>query len=99
MSPADGQLLIIAFLLRSRASNSPLDCIRSGQDGENRASEDHQVERQRPIFDVVQIVLDAPPDLLERRCFASPSIHLRPAGNAGFYPMADRIVADRMGVG
>src|SRR5580704_11975940 len=40
-------------------------------------------------------MLDSSADLLDRLCFASPSIYLRPAGDAGFNAVADRIVADR----
>src|SRR5438128_35679 len=45
-----------SFALVRSASCS--DCICPGQDGEYRSPEDFKIEGQRPIFDIVQIVLD-----------------------------------------
>src|SRR5262249_29915651 len=47
----------------------------------DRQPHDLDVEADRPVFDVVQVVLDA---LLERRVPAPP-VHLRPASDACFH--------------
>ena len=57
-------------------------CTRRARAGEDAAHQrqphDLQVERHRPVLDVVEVVLDA---LLERRV-AAPAVDLRPAGDA-----------------
>src|SRR5204862_2546089 len=50
-------------------------------DDEDRAPDDHQVEAQRPIPQVVEVVLDAHAHLLERLGLPAQPIHLRPAGD------------------
>src|SRR5262245_37782263 len=52
--------------------------------------DDLQVEANRPIFDVVEIVLDA---LFERRV-AAPAIDLRPAGKARLDLVAEHVLRD-----
>ena len=55
--------------------------VRSGaleQTADEREPHDLEVERHRPVLDVVEVVLDA---LLERRV-AAPAVDLRPAGDA-----------------
>src|SRR5258708_22967490 len=46
---------------------------------EQRQPHDLQIETNRPVFDVVQVVLDP---FLDRR-IAAPAVYLRPAGDAG----------------
>src|SRR5947207_3065899 len=45
---------------------------------DDRQPDDLQVETDRPVLDVIEVVLDA---LVERRV-AAPAVHLRPAGHA-----------------
>src|SRR5688572_12556986 len=51
---------------------------------------DLDVERHRPVLDVVEVVLDA---LLERGV-AAPAVHLRPAGDAGLHLVAQHVLRD-----
>src|SRR5690348_5114184 len=51
---------------------------------------DLDIEADRPVFDVVQVVLNP---LLERRV-AAPPVHLRPAGDAGLHLVAQHVLRD-----
>src|ERR1043165_6921324 len=55
-----------------------------------RHEKDLQVEHQRPVFDVIQVVLDAHAD----RRIAAPAVHLRPAGDAGADFVAEHVVRE-----
>src|SRR4051812_3669521 len=54
-----------------------------------------KVEQHRPVLDVIQVELDALLDLLFIVDLAAPAVDLRPAGDAGFYPMAREVTVDR----
>ena len=54
----------------------------------NRASDDLKVEQERPMLDVIEIVLDSLGDLLHGRGFTAPAIDLRPARDSGFHAVA-----------
>src|SRR5262245_54110741 len=49
---------------------------------------DLDVEADRPVLDVIQVVLDP---LFERRV-AAPPVHLRPAGDAGLHLVAEHVL-------
>ena len=51
---------------------------------------DLEVEPQRPVLDVVEVVLDA---LLDRGV-AAPAVDLRPAGEAGLHLVAQHVLRD-----
>src|SRR5258708_3484332 len=55
-----------------------------------REPHDLQVERDRPVLDVIQVVLDA---LLERGV-AAPAVHLRPARDSGLHLVAQHVLRD-----
>src|ERR1044072_8998135 len=57
------------------------------QQRERRHRQDVEVEQQRPVLDVVEIVLDARLDLLLAVGLAAPAVDLCPAGDAGLQPM------------
>src|SRR5258708_16922953 len=61
-----------------------------------RFRQDHEVEHERPVLDVIEIVLDALLDLLGRSEFAAPAIDLRPSGDAGLDAVAGEIAVDRL---
>src|SRR5690242_15523891 len=54
----------------------------------DRQPHDLQVERDRPVLDVVEVVLDA---LLDRGV-AAPAVDLRPAGQAGLDLVAQHVL-------
>src|SRR6186713_3058153 len=55
-----------------------------------RQPHDLEIERDRPVLDVVEVVLDA---LLERGV-AAPAVDLRPAGDAGLDLVAQHVLRD-----
>ena len=55
-----------------------------------RQPHDLEVERDRPVLDVVEVVLDA---LLDRRV-AAPAVDLRPAGQARAHLVAQHVLRD-----
>src|SRR4051794_20197551 len=61
--------------------------VESSDDGEPH---DFDVEADRPVFDVVEIVLDA---LFERRV-AAPAVDLGPARDPGFDLVAQHVLRD-----
>src|SRR3954463_8602940 len=52
--------------------------------------DDLEIEPDRPVLDVVEVVLDA---LVERRV-AAPAVHLRPAGHAGLHLVPQHVLRD-----
>src|SRR5689334_21449044 len=61
--------------------------VEASDDGEPH---DFQIEADRPVFDVVGIVLDA----LFERCVAAPAVDLCPAGDSGFHLVAQHVLRD-----
>ena len=57
---------------------------------DERQPHDLQVEPDRPVLDVVQVVLDP---LFDRRV-AAPAVDLRPAGDSGLYLVAQHVLRD-----
>src|SRR5262252_528622 len=49
---------------------------------QRRAGDNNQVEAQRPIAQIGEVVLDAPLHLIDRIGFAAQAVHLRPSGHA-----------------
>src|SRR5437660_1795061 len=60
------------------------------QAAHEREPHDLEIERDRPVLDVVEVVLDA---FLERRV-AAPAVDLRPAGDAGLDLVAEHVLRD-----
>ena len=56
-----------------------------------RLGQDVEVEKDRPVLDVVEVVLDAALDLLLRVGLAAPAADLRPAGDPRLDPVAREI--------
>src|SRR5438128_338352 len=59
---------------------------------EEGQDQDLHVEQQRPVLDVVQVVLDP---LLDRRV-AAPAVDLGPAGDAALDPVAQHVLRDAL---
>src|SRR5579884_2624977 len=70
----------VAVTAAVRAS-SGRSCAAQAQHHAHGAYEDQEVEQQRPVLDVVQVVLELGQHLLLRR--GVRHVHLRPAGQAG----------------
>ena len=64
------------------------------QQPERRQQENVEVKHDRPVFDVEEIVLDAPLELFLRVGLAAPAVDLRPAGDAGLDAVAGEIAVD-----
>src|SRR5262249_22586455 len=77
---------------RSRAPASRSDSVRArvAEYAHERQRDDLEVEAQRPVLDVVEVVLDA---AIERRVPAE-SVDLRPAGHAGLHVMTQHVARD-----
>ena len=58
--------------------------------------DDEHVQAERPIFEVVEIGLDALPDVRFGKNFAAISVDLRPAGDAGANEPANEIIPRRL---
>src|SRR5262245_8109934 len=61
-----------------------------------RAEQDVEVEQHRPVFDVIQVMLDAPLDLLVGISLTTPAVDLGPTGDARLDAMAGEIAVDRL---
>src|SRR5262249_20541369 len=59
---------------------------------EQREDQDLHVQQQRPVLDVVQVVLDP---LLDRRV-AAPAVDLRPARDAALHAVAQHVLRDAL---
>src|SRR5262245_12479168 len=68
----------------------PLVGARVAEDAEECQRDDLEIEAQRPVLDVVEVVLDA---TIERRV-ATESVDLRPARHARFHVMAEHVARD-----
>src|SRR5690349_12638593 len=64
---------------------SPSD--RAMEPAQHGKPHDLEVERQRPVLDVVEIELDA----LFERCVAAPAVDLGPAGDASLHLVAEHV--------
>src|SRR3954467_3161494 len=62
------------------------------QPAEKREAHDLDVERDRPVLDVIQIVLDP---LFQRRV-AAPAVDLCPARDPGFHLVTKHVLRDAM---
>src|SRR5689334_5521417 len=65
-----------------------------GQKRQRRLQENVGIEQRRPVFDVVEVVLDALLDLLLVVDLTAPAVDLSPAGNARLDAMAGEIAVD-----
>src|SRR3972149_4251642 len=79
------------FMAASRASVG----VRILQHHERGPEENPQVERQRPVPEVVEVELDAPPHLVHAVGLAAQAVHLRPAGDARLHLVAHHVAADQ----
>ena len=57
-----------------------------------------QVEPQRPVAQVIEVVVDARLHLVERAGLAAVAVDLRPAGDAGLDLVADHVALDQVAV-
>src|SRR5262245_44788271 len=71
-----------------RAHTPGLVGVVGTEDRAERLEDDVEVEPHRPVVDVVEIVLDALADLVDRVGLATPAVDLRPAGDAGLHAVA-----------
>src|SRR5437667_208330 len=89
MNPAAPVMTMRFFMYESRRTSEGLTLQNAA---EERHPHDLQIERDRPVFDVVEIELDA----FFERGVAAPAVHLRPAGNAGFHLVAEHVLREAM---
>src|SRR5690242_18564452 len=82
---------------RAVASYAALIGVVVDEAHDQRAQQDPDIEAQRPVLDVVDIVLDALVHRLDARRLAAPAIDLRPAGDARLHAMAAQIAVDDLG--
>src|SRR5215211_322173 len=61
------------------------------EDDEDRPPDDLQVELERPVAQVFEVVRDAHHHLVDRLGLAAHSVHLRPAGDAGAHLVPDHV--------
>ena len=64
------------------------------QETQRRHQDDVEVEQDRPVLDVEQVVLDAALDLLFGVGLAAPAVDLRPAGDARLHAVAREVAVD-----
>src|SRR5690625_4346131 len=64
------------------------------QHDQRRHHQDPRIQKQRPVFGVIDVVLDAPGDLLDRVRLAPIPMHLRPAGDPRLHLVAREIAPD-----
>src|SRR5437660_9349577 len=65
-----------------------------GQKRDRRLRKNREIEQHRPVFDVIEIELDALLDLLLIVDLAAPAIDLGPAGDARLDAVAGEIAVD-----
>src|SRR5690606_26950487 len=73
-------------------------CMIGLQQGKRRNREDVEVEQDRPVLDVVEVVLDPTLDLFTGVGLAAPTLDLGPAGDARLDLVAGKIAVDDVGV-
>ena len=69
-----------------RAAKSKRIVIGKNQPG--RSPQNLEVEAQRPIFDIIKVVIDAMDDFINTIQCATITINLRPPGDSGLDTMA-----------
>src|SRR5579872_7246978 len=62
----------------------------------NGAQDDPEVEKYRPVFDVVKVMFDPLLYLFDGVGLTSPAVHLSPAGDAGLHAMSGVVVFHRL---
>src|ERR1051325_565156 len=80
----------VTTLLGMQKSQSRLVGGSAKQPAHDREPHDLQVERDRPVLDVIQVELDP---LFERRV-ATPPVDLRPAGDPGLDLVSQHVLRD-----
>lgn len=63
---------------------------------ERRLDQDQQIKPDRPVFDVVDIELDARSHLVDGFRLAAMAVHLSPTGDPGFDLVAPVVTADQL---
>src|SRR5262249_54402919 len=71
-----------------------LICVLPAEDAKYGHENYLQVHPERPIADIGEVVLDALFHLLERVSFATPAVHLGPAGDARLHLVAEHVTLD-----
>src|SRR3954469_2702684 len=85
-------------LCRSRCAATLIGILALERD-HHRAQDDVEVKAQRPVAQVVEIVVDARLHLVERLGLAAQAVHLRPAGDAGLHLVTLHVALDELAVG
>src|SRR5689334_210502 len=70
--------------------------ISSAHRGKYGHCEDLQIEEQRPIFDIVDIIFHSSFHLCHGLCFTAEAAHLRPPGYAGLHSMTCEVAANEL---
>src|SRR5260221_8334501 len=74
---------------------TPSEGLTSCESAKDGLSDDSEVQRNRPVFNVVEIMFHPFAYLLDGVGFVSPAIDLGPTGDAGLHAMARIVVLDR----
>src|SRR5690606_5124002 len=62
-----------------------------GDQRHRRHNEDVEIQKDRPVLDIIEVVIDPLHDLVDRVSLPAPAIDLGPAGNARLDAMAGEI--------
>ena len=78
--------------------DTTLVCIIFAHDDPDGFDDDPEVEPDRPMFEIIQIVLDTCFHFFQRLGFATPTIDLSPSGYAWFGLMAQHISFNQLAI-
>src|SRR5438034_9907360 len=79
---------------RTAAPRACLEGVVAGEATKDGACDDLEVEEDRPMLDVVEVILDTLLDLFHGVSLAAPSVYLSPAGDSRLHPVASVVVLD-----
>src|SRR5262245_46108645 len=80
------------------SSGGPSISVTVAQDNPGGSEKNPEIERNRPMFEVIQVVLDALFHLVQRGCLAAKAVDLGPTGNTRPDLMADHVAVDQPAV-
>src|SRR5690349_1236857 len=64
----------------------------------DRAANDDEIEQERPVLDVVEVVLDTALHRFRSLRRTAPTVHLRPTRNARLYKMSYHVLRDHIAI-
>src|SRR6266851_9772616 len=88
--------LIAGGSFDSAAADGSLERIGTAKERGDGLEEDRQIQAKRPMADVVKIVLDALPELVDRVGLTTPTVDLGPTGDARLDAEPRCVLLDRI---